>query len=78
MFLLLLTTLDKSPGPPPKTGYHRYIFVVLAGDISNLTAPTDRQHWGTGKVRHGVRDWAEKEGLRVVGANYFVEQNEEQ
>ncbi|KAG4435491.1 hypothetical protein IFR05_009030 [Cadophora sp. M221] len=68
----------KPPGPPPKTGYHRYVFVVLEGDTTNLTAPEERQHWGTGKVRHGVRDWAGKEGLRVVGANWFVEENEEQ
>merc|ERR1712225_136223 len=50
----------KPPGPPPKTGYHRYVLVILEGDTTNLTAPDERQHWGTGKVRHGVRDWAEK------------------
>ncbi|KAL5326052.1 hypothetical protein ACEPPN_007190 [Leptodophora sp. 'Broadleaf-Isolate-01'] len=68
----------KPPGPPPKTGYHRYVFVVLEGDTTNLTAPEERRHWGTGKVRHGVRDWAGQEGLRVVGANWFVEEDEEQ
>ncbi|KAH7413284.1 putative carboxypeptidase Y inhibitor [Cadophora sp. MPI-SDFR-AT-0126] len=68
----------KPPGPPPKTGYHRYVFVVLEGDTTNLTAPDERQHWGTGKVRHGVRDWAEKEDLQVVGANWFVERDEKQ
>jgi len=68
----------KPPGPPAKTGYHRYVFVLLEGDNTNLTAPEDRQHWGTGKERHGVRDWAEKEGLKVIGANYFVEKNKKQ
>ncbi|KAL2066534.1 hypothetical protein VTL71DRAFT_2605 [Oculimacula yallundae] len=68
----------KPPGPPPKTGFHRYVFVVLEGDTTNLTAPSERQHWGTGKVRHGVRDWAEQEDLKVVGANWFVEEDEEQ
>jgi len=68
----------KPPGPPPKTGYHRYIFLLLEGDNTNLTAPEDRQHWGTGKKRHGVRDWAKKEGLQVIGANYFIEKNKEQ
>lgn len=29
-------------------------------------------------MRHGVRDWAGQEGLRVVGANWFVEEDEEQ
>ncbi|EPE36285.1 PEBP-like protein [Glarea lozoyensis ATCC 20868] len=68
----------KPPGPPAKTGYHRYVFVLLEGDNTNLTAPSDRQHWGTDKKRHGVRDWANREGLKVIGANYFVEKNKKQ
>ncbi|KAE9372210.1 putative carboxypeptidase Y inhibitor [Stipitochalara longipes BDJ] len=68
----------KPPGPPEKTGYHRYVFLLLEGDNSNLTAPEDRQHWGTGKERHGVRDWAKREGLEVIGANYFIEKNKKQ
>ncbi|PMD26497.1 putative carboxypeptidase Y inhibitor [Hyaloscypha hepaticicola] len=68
----------KPPGPPGKTGYHRYVFLLLEGDNSNLTAPEDRQHWGTGKKRHGVRDWAKQEGLEVIGANYFIEKNKKQ
>lgn len=68
----------KSPAPPPKTGHHRYVFVLLEGANSNLTKPDDRQHWGTGKARHGVRDWAEKEKLKVVGANFFYEKNKKQ
>lgn len=63
----------KPPSPPKETGFHRYVFVLLEGDNTNLTAPSDRQHWGTGKERHGVRDWAEQEGLQVVGANFFEE-----
>ena len=69
---------DKPPGPPPKTGYHRYVFLLLEGDNTNLTAPEDRQHWGFGKKGHGVRDWAEKEGLEVVGANFFCAKNKKQ
>ncbi|KAL3421317.1 phosphatidylethanolamine-binding protein [Phlyctema vagabunda] len=68
----------KPPGPPAKTGYHRYVFLLLEGDNANLTAPADRQHWGTGKERHGVRDWAAREGLKVVGANFFIEKNKKQ
>ncbi|KAH8593330.1 phosphatidylethanolamine-binding protein [Bisporella sp. PMI_857] len=71
--------IDKAPGPPQKnTGFHRYVFLLLDGENGNLKGPSDRQHWGTGKVRHGVRDWAKKEGLKVIGANFFFEQNEEQ
>jgi len=68
----------KPPGPPPKTGYHRYVFLLLEGDNTNLTAPEERQHWGTGKERHGVKDWAKNEGLEVVGANFFYEKNKKQ
>lgn len=69
------------PAPPPKTGKHRYVLVLLAGDaeiIKQLKAPSDRKHWGYGKVRHGVRDWAGENGLEVVGANFFFAQNEKQ
>lgn len=57
-----------APSPPPKTGKHRYVFVLLVGtEGRNLTKPEERPHWGYGKVRHGVRDWAEENGLSVVG-----------
>lgn len=68
----------KAPGPPPKTGYHRYVFLLLEGDNTNLTAPADRQHWGFGEKGHGVKDWAEQEGLDTIGGNYFIEKNEKQ
>jgi phosphatidylethanolamine-binding protein (PEBP) family uncharacterized protein len=62
----------KPPGPPPKTGKHRYVFLVFTPANSttkklHLSKPDDRQHWGTGKERHGVRDWAEENGLVAVG-----------
>ncbi|KAI8958771.1 PEBP-like protein [Daldinia sp. FL1419] len=73
----------KPPGPPPKTGKHRYVFLVFAPandttDPLHLTKPGDRKHWGTGKARHGVRDWAEENGLKPVAANFIYAQNEEQ
>ncbi len=60
------------PTPPPKTGYHRYIFVLLApateeGIHGELTKPKDRPHWGYGKVGAGVREWANENGLVAVG-----------
>lgn len=65
----------KAPGPPPKTGKHRYVFLLFAPangttDSLNLTKPEDRQHWGTGKERHGVRDWAIDNGLTPVGKSF--------
>jgi len=73
----------KPPGPPPKTGKHRYVFLVFApanGTTKklDLTKPSDRQHWGTGKERHGVKDWAEDNGLVPVGANFIYSKNDEQ
>jgi len=68
----------KAPGPPPKTGWHRYVFLFLEGDNSNVTAPNDRQHWGTGEKGHGVRDWAGKEKLTIVGGNFFYARNKQQ
>ncbi|KAI0129023.1 phosphatidylethanolamine-binding protein [Xylariales sp. AK1849] len=73
----------KPPGPPPKTGKHRYIFLLFApangtSDPLNLTKPKDRQHWGTGKERHGVRDWAQANGLVPVAANFIYAQNKKQ
>ena len=60
------------PTPPPKTGYHRYVFVLLAPGTGEdtqgeLTKPKERPHWGYGKVGAGVREWADENGLVVVG-----------
>lgn len=65
------------PAPPPKTGPHRYVFVLLEGSAAP-EPPKKRPHWGYGKVRHGVRDWAEENDLKVVGANFFFAQNKKQ
>ncbi|RYP11024.1 hypothetical protein DL765_007900 [Monosporascus sp. GIB2] len=67
----------KPPGPPPKTGKHRYVFLLFAPangttEPLNLTKPEDRQHWGTGKERHGVRDWALDNGLAPVVIGPFI------
>jgi phosphatidylethanolamine-binding protein (PEBP) family uncharacterized protein len=66
------------PAPPPKTGKHRYVFVLLEGDLESIEAPEERPHWGYGKVRHGVKDWAKDNGLKVVGANFFYALNKKQ
>jgi phosphatidylethanolamine-binding protein (PEBP) family uncharacterized protein len=79
----------RPPGPPKKTGYHRYVLVLLksasklppqqgSGIEKALTPPSDRPRWGNAKPRQGVRQWAAKEGLEVVGANFFFSQNDEQ
>jgi len=73
----------KPPGPPPKTGKHRYVFVALAPtngttERLNLSTPKDRQHWGFEGERAGLREWARENGLGVVGANFVYAQNKKQ
>jgi phosphatidylethanolamine-binding protein (PEBP) family uncharacterized protein len=73
----------KPPGPPPKTGKHRYVFLVFAAKNGttmplHLSKPKDRQHWGTGKERGGVRDWAIENELVPVAANFIYSKNKKQ
>lgn len=62
----------KPPGPPPSTGFHRYVFVALAPlnattEKLNLSVPKSRKRWGFEGERAGLREWAEENGLGVVG-----------
>lgn len=73
----------KPPGPPKKTGKHRYVFLVFApknGTTAplHLNKPKDRRHWGTGKERGGVKDWARENGLVPVAANFVYSQHKKQ
>lgn len=73
----------KPPGPPPKTGKHRYVFLVFAPkngttEPLHLSKPGDRQHWGTGKEGGGVREWAGNNGLVPVAANFIYSKNKKQ
>lgn len=73
----------KPPGPPPKTGKHRYVIIAYAP--ANMTTaplhlikPKDRQHWGFDDAGKGVRKWAAVNGLVPVGANFIYAQNKKQ
>lgn len=69
------------PAPPPKTGKHRYVFVLLEPDDDGkegsaiamgvgkegIKKPKERAHFGYGKVGKGVMDWAKDNGLKPVG-----------
>ncbi|KAF1969149.1 PEBP-like protein [Bimuria novae-zelandiae CBS 107.79] len=73
----------KPPGPPEKTGKHRYVFLAFAPkngttEPLHLSKPKERQHWGTGKERGGVRDWARENELVPVAANFIYSQNKKQ
>lgn len=64
----------KPPGPPPKTGKHRYIILAFTPkngttELLDLVKPGDRQHWGYNEDddEKGVRRWAEEMGLVPIG-----------
>jgi phosphatidylethanolamine-binding protein len=62
----------RPPSPPEKTGFHRYVFLAFTPkngttEKLHLTKPEERKRWGLGKKRHGVRDWADENGLVPVG-----------
>lgn len=88
---LLSTMLDFSkaqhlvpymgPGPPEKTGKHRYVFLFYKQDPkANLVAPEDRPTWGTNVPGSGVREWIKKHGgaSELLSVNFFYAQNEVQ
>lgn len=67
------------PGPPPKTGKHRYVFVLL-----RETKPQppkyegDRARWGTQIEGYGLKEYAAENGLIPVAVNFFYAQNDVQ
>ncbi|KAJ0158920.1 Carboxypeptidase Y inhibitor [Colletotrichum tanaceti] len=72
----------KPPGPPPKTGKHRYVFTAWVPangtkEKLHLSKPEERKHWG-GEEGRGVQKWAKENGLVAVGANFIYAQNETQ
>lgn len=66
--------------------FFTHMFVVFAALVPkngtsatlSLSKPQKRQHWGYGTVRAGLREWAEENGLEVVGANFIYAQDEKQ
>ncbi|KAI9824269.1 MAG: hypothetical protein M1832_002077 [Thelocarpon impressellum] len=63
------------PTPPPGSGPHRYVFVLLRPrrgvEYVALKAPSERPRWGYGSAGEGVQRWADENGLEAVGANFF-------
>lgn len=69
----------EGPGPPPKTGKHRYVFLLFKQKEAIKPEPlSGRPNWGTGKPAVGVKNWASQFGLEPVAANFFYAQNLEQ
>ncbi|KXX73637.1 Carboxypeptidase Y inhibitor [Madurella mycetomatis] len=76
----------KPPGPPEKTGKHRYVFLAFVPsngttDRLHLSKPSGRRHWGydtnEGETK-GVREWAEENGLAPVAANFIYAKHRRQ
>lgn len=71
----------QGPAPPPKTGKHRYVFLLYKQDPKgSFATPKDRPNWGTGTPSSGVRDWIKANGgsLKLLGINFFYAQNDTQ
>lgn len=68
------------PSPPSMTGPHRYVILLFKQNHGQSPeSPGDnRVRWGTGIQGHGAKEWAEKNGLTTVGANFFYTSNEKQ
>lgn len=80
-----LTTIDLKgsdlvpyvgPGPPPGTGFHRYVFLLYKGVPTKEIA--DRPCWGTSIPGWGAAEFAEENNLELWGVNFFYCKNHEQ
>ncbi|KAI4746021.1 PEBP-like protein [Aureobasidium sp. EXF-12298] len=75
--------LYEPPAPPEGTGKHRYVFAVMIpsnGTTENLDleVPSDRRNWGYDGDRSGIKGFAARNGLKVIGANFIYSQNDKQ
>lgn len=60
------------PGPPPKTGKHRYVFLLYkGGNLDKMEPPHERKKWGNEEYRQGARKWAKHYGLELVGEFFY-------
>lgn len=67
------------PAPPPKTGKHRYIYILfLQKEGVEPKYEGERFRFGTEVPGTGVRSWAAKYELKPVAVNFFYSQNDEQ
>lgn len=67
------------PGPPEKTGKHRYVFVLLRETKPQPTKyEGDRARWGTQTNGYGLKEYAAEHGLIPVAVNFFYAQNDVQ
>lgn len=68
----------EGPGPPPKTGLHRYVYILFKETKGEPKYEGPRFCFGTGVPGSGIRAYAAKYGLVPVAVNFFFAQNEQQ
>ncbi|KAK6505576.1 hypothetical protein TWF481_007469 [Arthrobotrys musiformis] len=68
------------PAPPAKTGKHRYVLLLFKNGNLEPEKLDGRKKWGfeDQEPRVGAKYYARKYGLELVGANFFLCQNEKQ
>ncbi|CCD24790.1 YbhB/YbcL family Raf kinase inhibitor-like protein NDAI_0D04770 [Naumovozyma dairenensis CBS 421] len=65
------------PGPPPKTGKHRYVFLLYKQprDLTKFTEVKGQFNWGYGIPGVGANKWASENKLDLVAADFFFSEN---
>ncbi|THH28600.1 hypothetical protein EUX98_g5579 [Antrodiella citrinella] len=74
------TTAYKAPAPRPGTGIHRYVFLLFQEPSAGIDIPKDAPENGeeTDQRRSfDVLGFAERYGLNLVGASFFLARNSE-
>lgn len=68
------------PAPPPKTGKHRYVFLLYkqTEGVTPKIFKGERPNWGTGVPGSGAKEWAAKNQLSLMATNFYYAQNPEQ
>eukprot|EP01084_Bolivina_argentea_P307081 530710_1 len=64
----------RGPGPPPFTGFHRYIF-LLYEQIGNKLSSTIQFKNMKDRIKFNVENFANDNELKLVGSNFFISQN---
>ncbi|GAA5865507.1 hypothetical protein JCM8547_001270 [Rhodosporidiobolus lusitaniae] len=68
-------TTYMGPAPPPKTGPHRYVFLVYKQPVDHTP---ELGVDGDERSKFDILGFAKKNELELVGVNFFSAQNEEQ
>ncbi|GAA96246.1 uncharacterized protein L969DRAFT_69121 [Mixia osmundae IAM 14324] len=68
----------EGPYPPAKTSYHRYCFLLFAQPSTVAWSANEFDNAQEARGHWNAIQWADAKGLRLVGADYFLCQDDEQ